>query len=362
MTEIRQFEAKKTDLAETRWVTRALGDVAEGGVRLRVDVVSFTANNITYGLTGDRFGYWQYFPASEDGWGIIPVWGYAEVVESRCDGIDVGERFYGYYPMAPLLDVAPTKVSPRGFMDGAAHRDGLPAVYNDYLRASADPSHASEKEPFRSLIFPLAATAYGLADWLAEGDFHGAAVVGLISASSKTALGTASLLKDRKGARRVVGLTSAANGDIIKPMGLYDDVVSYDDMASLDAAVPHVLIDFAGRGDVTAALHQHLGENMRHTALVGASHGAKLGMADGMIKERSELFFMPGYAAQRIKETGGQFVKDMTLAAAQIADQSPNWLTLTEAAGEADISDLYHTVREGRVRPDQGGIMYFNNG
>ncbi|NJR52879.1 MAG: DUF2855 family protein [Leptolyngbyaceae cyanobacterium CSU_1_3] len=30
--------------------------------------------------------YWNFFPAP-DGWGRVPVWGFADVVESTTDGI-----------------------------------------------------------------------------------------------------------------------------------------------------------------------------------------------------------------------------------------------------------------------------------
>ena len=34
--------------------------------------------------------------------GVIPVWGFADVVESKADGIPVGDRIYGYFPYNPF--------------------------------------------------------------------------------------------------------------------------------------------------------------------------------------------------------------------------------------------------------------------
>ena len=52
-------------------------------MQLRVERFGLTANNVTYGAFGDQLGYWQFFAAPE-GWGRIPVWGFGEVVASRC--------------------------------------------------------------------------------------------------------------------------------------------------------------------------------------------------------------------------------------------------------------------------------------
>ena len=100
-----------------------------GEVRVRVERFALTANNITYAAFGDAMQYWAFFPA-DAGWGVIPVWGFATVEESRCTEVPVGERLYGYFPMASHAVLLPARHSPQGFTDGAAHRAGLHPVYN----------------------------------------------------------------------------------------------------------------------------------------------------------------------------------------------------------------------------------------
>ena len=56
-----------------------------------------TANNVTYALMGDAMHYWDFFPA-EPGLGLVPLWGFADVVASSTDGVEVGTRVYGYLP------------------------------------------------------------------------------------------------------------------------------------------------------------------------------------------------------------------------------------------------------------------------
>ena len=82
MGEMTTLEVCKSDLTHTRMTQHLIAALKEGEVLLRIDRYALTANNISYGAVGDTFGYWNFFPAGE-GWGVIPVWGFAEVIESR---------------------------------------------------------------------------------------------------------------------------------------------------------------------------------------------------------------------------------------------------------------------------------------
>src|SRR3954454_21774604 len=121
------FLVRRDDLR----TTRVDDDVDEaplndGEARLRVERFGFTANNVTYAAFGEQMGYWRFFPA-EDGWGRIPVWGFGAVVESQAPGIDPGDRFYGYFPMASTATLRPQPTA-SGFEDAAGHRASLPAT------------------------------------------------------------------------------------------------------------------------------------------------------------------------------------------------------------------------------------------
>ena len=99
------FEVRRDDLRATR-VTGGeprLDAVGAGEVQLRVDRFGLSANNVTYGAFGDAMSYWRFFPAAEEGWGRVPVWGFGDVLASGVSGIEVGERFYGYFPMSTYV-------------------------------------------------------------------------------------------------------------------------------------------------------------------------------------------------------------------------------------------------------------------
>ena len=209
--------------------TPSASDLAEGQILVKVDQFAFTANNITYAAVGEVVGYWKFFPVSDD-WGIIPVWGFADVIASKNEGIKVGERFYGYYPMGSHLIMSPAKVKPTNFMDGIEHRQALPPIYNNYINTKTDPGYSKDGEAIQSLFRPLFTTSFLIDDFMDDNDFFGGQTIILTSASSKTAIGLAALLAQRKGGRNlnVVGLTSKGNMDFVNGLGYYDSVpVSY---------------------------------------------------------------------------------------------------------------------------------------
>jgi hypothetical protein len=156
------------------------------------------------------------------------VWGFATVSESLAEGVDVGERFYGYWPIAGEAVVAPVRIVDEGFVDGAAHRANLPPVYNRYVRCTSDPEYRVEHEALIALLRPLFITSFLIDDFLADNAFFGASTVLVASASSKTAYGLAFCVARRRGspgAPAVVGLTSPKNVAFTERLGCYDRVV-----------------------------------------------------------------------------------------------------------------------------------------
>jgi Protein of unknown function (DUF2855) len=77
-------------------------------------------------------------PGAERFW-QHPVWGFGEVVASQHPTIALGERLFGYFPMATHLVIEASEVRKRGLRDAAAHRQGVAPVYNAYARVSDDP-------------------------------------------------------------------------------------------------------------------------------------------------------------------------------------------------------------------------------
>ena len=98
-----------------------------------------TANNVTYAVIGEAMSYWDFFPA-EDGWGRVPMWGFAEVERSEAEGVEPGTRVYGYLPpvLAPGRD-ARRRRRARLRRRLAAPRGAALAPTSATWRPSADP-------------------------------------------------------------------------------------------------------------------------------------------------------------------------------------------------------------------------------
>ena len=161
------FEVRRDDLRQHRVLDAPVPEPGEGEVLLHLDHAALTANNVTYAAFGEMMGYWRFFPA-DDGWGRVPVWGFADVVASRADGIADGERVYGYFPMSTHLVVRPGRIGPASFVDEAAHRAQLPPVYNQYVRVHERAD--ARAEHVHAVLRPLFTTSFLIDDWLADQD------------------------------------------------------------------------------------------------------------------------------------------------------------------------------------------------
>ena len=328
-------------------------ELAPGQVLVRVDRFAFTANNVTYGAVGEMIGYWNFFPARA-GWGRIPVWGFGAVVASRSDALPVGERIYGYLPMSTHVVLQPEQVTPGAFVDGAAHRAALPPIYNQYVRCGDDPLYAREVEPLVALFRPLFATAFLLDDFLAEEKGFGARQIVLSSASSKTALGLACLLRTRNAARPI-GLTSKRNAAFVDETGYYDRVVDYDAVATLPS-VPTVFIDFAGNGALLERVHRHFGEHLRHSAQVGVTHWDQMSAPADLPGPTPTFFFAPTQLLKRLQEWGPDQFQRRLGAAMQRFITSCAWLRVVEHRGPDAVANLYRRMVDGDVDPAEGHI------
>lgn len=356
---------RRDDLRQTRWEDTAPARLDDGAARLRIDKFALTSNNITYAVMGDVMGYWQFFPTDDPATGAIPVWGFGSVVESRTAGVDPGERFYGYFPIADEVVLLPRDVATPGFTDGAGHRRGLHAVYNRYTRCSSDPGYVPELEAQQALLRPLFSTSYLLDDFLYDNEFFGADAVILSSASSKTAYGTAFCLAQRRHtpeAVKIVGLTSPGNLEFTRSLGCYDEVVLYDDVASSLPADPAVYVDLSGSAPVRAAVHRRLGDQLTYSCAVGATHWDAPAGDDGLPGPQPVLFFVPDHAAKRAAEWGQTGLLER-IGAGWVAFMEPitradhPWLTVKSGHGPAAVDAVYAALLDGTVPASEGHVL-----
>jgi hypothetical protein len=355
------FVVQRDDLHKFKFVAGAshAGTVPDDGqVLIKVDRFAFTSNNVTYAAFGDAMAYWNFFPAAE-GWGRIPVWGFGDVVRSACDGVKVGERLYGYFPMSSHVVMQPGRIGAGGFVDALAHRQAMHPLYNQYLRTSADPMYEVERESEIALLRPLFVTSFMLDDFLADNDFFGARTVVLSSASSKTAYGLAFLLAQRGQAQcEVIGLTSPGNVSFTEGLGCYHRVVTYDQIASLPNQTPVVYVDMAGNGKLRSMLHHHFNHNMKYSCAVGGTHWDQLEGEGRLPGARPTLFFAPAQIKKRAADWGPNGVTErLGVAWRQFMEPLGTWMTVHHGRGSAAVTRVYEDMLSGRARPDQGHIL-----
>lgn len=354
-----QVHVRKGALTDAVMAEVPLGELPEGGVRLTIESFSVTANNVTYAVVGDGFKYWDFFPAP-DGFGIVPMWGHARVMESRHPDIAVGERVYGYLPMASHLDVIPGKVSAGGFMDTAAHRQPMSPVYNSYKRLAADPEHDPLREAERMIFGPLFRTGFLIEYFLRGADWFGAEQLIVTSASSKTAMGLASVARQSSPQLRRIGLTSKGNVAFVAASGLYDEVRAYDETDRL-AVLRSVCVDFAGNAAVLAQIHRHFEDALAHSALVGATHieaRSTFGGGEPLPGPKPQLFFAPDHAVAFFRahgaEEGGQLVAAAWRAFLKAAEGS---IAIERHAGLDAARTVFTGMVAGQIDPAKGIVI-----
>lgn len=351
-------QVQRQALAETRIVETANAPLGDGEVRLKVESFAVTANNVTYAVAGDAFGYWNFFPG-EGEWGVVPMWGHAVVTESRHPQIAVGERVYGYLPMADSLDVLPAGVSAGGFTDAAAHRQPMSPIYNQYSRLAADPEHDPAREGERMIFGPLFKTGFLIESFMRREDWFGAEAVVLTSASSKTAMGLASVARHRSPGIKRIGLTSAGNVAFVQRSGFYDAVLAYGDLAQLPQ-VASVLVDFAGNAGLIHGVHTRLGDQLNYSCTVGATHvGAGFGKDKGPLPGPTPvLFFAPDHAVAAIKELGPKaFGEAVGESWQRFIVEAGEALTIETRDGLEAARTAYLATLAGRADPAVGIVI-----
>jgi DNA-binding Lrp family transcriptional regulator len=335
--------------------------VEKGAVLLAVETFAYSANNITYAVAGDTLGYWKFFPPTgenTDRWGVIPVWGFANVVASKAEGIPIGDRLFGYFPPAKFVKMTPVAITERRFIDGTAHRSKLPQGYNLYQRVLNEKSYNPAFDRERMLLFPLLITAFCLWDALKEANWYGAKQIIILSASSKTSCGLGYALQADEESPTVIGITADRNLAKVKSLDIYDQSIPYDQVTSVAANIPTVIVDMSGNTKILAALHTRLGDNMKFTINVGLTHWTNAKPQQGILRERSTFFFAPGHIQKRLKDWGPDgFEQKTTAFLATTAAKTRTWLKFKQINGLGELEAIHPAVCQGAIPPDEGLIV-----
>jgi hypothetical protein len=207
------------------------------------------------------------------------------------------------------------------------------------------------------ILWPLFFTSFLIDDVLDDNAFYGAEEIVVSSASSKTAIGTAFLL-DARGPVRVVGLTSRGNVAFIERLGIYDRIVTYDDVDALGEA-PAAYVDIAGDAAVRATVHRAYGDRLAHSMMVGATHWDEppAGPSD-LPGPAPAFFFAPDQIVKRTQEWGRAGLNDRVAEAwRRYVEFADSWLEIRRRAGPDAVEATYRELVDGGTDPAVGHVL-----
>ncbi len=358
------LQSDKASLGRTRVVEKPIAALEPGEALLKIDRVAVTSNNITYAAFGEvpHLRYWSFYPTGDDAWFHMPAWGFAEIVETTVDGLAVGERFYGFWPIASHVVMQPVRVSERGFYDGTPHRLELTSAYNQYQRVTTDAAYRKEDENYQMLTRPLFITSFMLADFLEDNSFFGAKQIVVSSASSKTAYGTVFCFQDMKNVS-LIGLTSGGNTGFVEGLGCYHRTVDYKSLETLDKTIPTLYVDFSGDNELRRRVHEHFGALLVYSCYAGSAQSHDhLGNAPEVPGPKPQPYFAPYQIKKRNADWGAaevtrKFNEAQLAFIRRVSDAQKPWMGVKEHRGFAAGQDLVDALVAGRIDPKDGHVV-----
>lgn len=362
---MRVIEVLRDDHRVTRVIDEPDDALGEDSIRLRIDRFSITSNNVSYAVYGDAIGYWNFFPITS-AWGRVPSMGWAEITESNVEGLAVGSRHFGWYPMADVVDIEAVPTSD-GFEDVGQHRAGHALIYRSFVDTSADPLYegSEDGEDRQSLLRGLFLTSFLADEYLADppsGEpYFGAEQVLVLSASAKTAIGFAQRAALR--GRRIIGATSSRNRDFVSGLAWYDQVVTYDEIGELDNTKPIICVDVAGDEVLLAGVHQHFEDQLRHSMLIGLSHHDAPPLPEGeSFRGIDPEFFAAPLEIERRRALWGDKAFDVKASAAlaSFVDGSRSWLGVDRLTDGAAACAAWEATFDGAASPSSGTVVSLN--
>jgi hypothetical protein len=210
------------------------------------------------------------------------------------------------------------------------------------------------------LLRGLFMTSFLVDDLLSDEDFYGAGASIVTSASSKTSIALAHLLKARARGP-VIGLTSARNREFVLGLGCYDEVVLYGELDAIPDLVGSrgaVMVDMAGNGEVVEGVHTRLENELKYSCTVGATHWEAKPRAQELPGPQPEFFFAPGRIVKRTQDWGAGGLQDRLGSSWRtFAAFSNQWMKVRRHVSPEALERVYQEVLSGALDPSDGHII-----
>lgn len=298
----------------------SLPALADGQVRAESLLVGLTSNNLAYATNGTALFWWDTFPVpanlpapynDQSLYGIVPCWGYGEVLESKVDGIDAGRLIWGFWPSSDLPVDLKLKAGPVDghYIEVSDHRSRVFNLYQRYELADPQFTAASldDKNTFELLArrantravyeagYLLSNAVFGqspvhplgFGEWSVEAADLSSAVVISLSGSGRTARSfTDSIFHDRPtgaGPLSFLAITSNPKANVFRSPPIPTEVVPYQDMTAestfawIARQKPKkiVVVDFGGRDNAFDTLFAALEKAFSDIEVMAIGCGAE---------------------------------------------------------------------------------------
>ncbi|GIZ48894.1 hypothetical protein CKM354_001193700 [Cercospora kikuchii] len=287
-------------------ISSHLPPLPENKIRAMPRIISLTANNLSYAKGGHIMHWWDAFPLPADlpspyndatEYGIVPVWGYGEILNSKIPDIIPGSMIWGLWPShnMPVDLELQTAFDLKGhYFDVSRHREKLWKFYNHYVVAPDKiryrdlDQRTTERMAWEANILPAAGWMLSrfvlgtpaptihpgglLEGWSEEDADLSKALVVSLSAGGRTARAFArALARERRekasGPLGFLAVSSSTDGSLLPDFATFPkQVISYADVDTPQATQwiadlgPEkiFLLDSGGRGNSLEQLQHAL--------------------------------------------------------------------------------------------------------
>jgi Protein of unknown function (DUF2855) len=115
----------------------------------------------------------------------------------------------------------------------------------------------------------------------------------------------------------------------------------------------------AGDGRVLAAVHHHLGDSLRTSCLVGATHWEQTApAAEQLPGPTPSFFFAPDRVQKRRADWGpGELESRLADAIGRFVLSVHPWLDIVERRGPAEMATTWLEVVDGKAPPQRGYVV-----
>jgi hypothetical protein len=142
-------------------------------------------------------------------------------------------------------------------------------------------------------------------------------------------------------------------------LGLYDLVLSYEDVAKIPPSVATVYVDFSGKDTLRAALHAQCGTDLKHDCYAGSAANVTYLVDGERYSPQPQPFFAPNQIRKRNKDWGADVLAGRIDEAQRsflkaVAAPDAAWMKIETGHGFSDAARVIAMLYKTGGSPNNG--------